>query len=292
VTADVFLVAQEANASVSAVCRALDVPRSTQYARRGREQSPREKATAKLDVDVAAVFKESKGRYGSPRVHRELRARGRRVGRKRVAARMRAQGLVARRPKRWRRTTRSNPEHSPAPNVLDRRFNWPKPAMAWAGDITYVWTLAGWAYLALLVDLCSRRIVGWAVSTRCNTALALEALNAAVGCHRPPPGLIHHTDQGSTYTAADYRERIKHLGFVESMSRRGNCWDNAVAESTIGTIKQELLDDWTPEDVHDLRHALFPYIEGFYNRRRLHSSIGYVSPETQEALADQEALVA
>ncbi|HYX67482.1 MAG TPA: IS3 family transposase [Burkholderiales bacterium] len=281
-TADVSRIAGELGAPVAAVCRALQVPRSTAYARRGRPPSPRMRATAALDVKVRTVHAESHGRYGSPRVHQELARWGHRVGRKRVEARMRALGLVGRRPRRFRRTTEANPAHCPAPNLLDRRFQWAAPNRAWVGDITYVWTLTGWAYLALLVDLCTRRIVGWALSTRCDTELALRALDAAVARHRPEPGLLHHTDRGSTYTSADYRERLKALGFVESMSRKGNCFDNAVAESTIGTIKAELLDRWTPADVEDIRRSLFPYIEGFYNRRRLHSSLGYRTPVERE----------
>jgi transposase InsO family protein len=245
-----------------------------------------------LDLEVAAIHRESQKRYGSPRVHRELRRRGHRVSRKRVEHRMRAQGLAGRRPKRFRRTTEANPTHVPAPNILARRFDWPEPDQAWVGDITYLWTARGWVYLALLVDLCTRTIVGWAVSCRCDTDLALRALNAAIARRRPGRGLLHHTDRGSTYTAKDYRDRLTALGMTASMSRKGNCWDNAVAESTIGSIKAELFDGWLPADVHDVRRALFPYIEGFYNRRRLHSSLGYITPAEQQALANTPHKVA
>ncbi len=135
-----------------------------------------------------------------------------------------------------------------------------------------MWTFRGWAYLALLVDLCTRRIVGWSVSEHCDTALALQALQNAVARHRPGPGLLHHTDRGATYTAGAYRRRLHALGMVASMSRKGECWDNAVAESTIGTVKIEALGDAIPADIHELRTILFPYIEGFYNLRRLHST--------------------
>lgn len=281
-TADVSRIAGELGAPVAAVCRALQIPRSSAYARQRRRPPRRVLTTAALDVEVRAIHAESHGRYGSPRVHEELVRRGHRVGRKRVEARMRALGLVGRRPRRFRRTTEANPSHCPAANLLDRRFHWEAPNQAWVGDITYVWTLAGWAYLALLVDLCTRRIVGWALSTRCDTELALRALNAAVARHQPGPGLLHHTDRGSTYTSADYRCRLGALGFIESMSRKGNCFDNAVAESTIGTVKAELLEGWVPVDVEDLGRALFPYIEGFYNHRRLHSSLGYRTPSERE----------
>lgn len=281
-TADVTRIAGELDAPVQAVCRAFEIPRSTAYARRGRPASARAKDTAALDVEVRAVHAESDGRYGSPRVFEQLRRQGRRVGKKRVEARMRALSLVGRRPRRFRRTTESDPSHVPAPNVLDRRFTWSHPNQAWVGDITYVWTTRGWSYLALLVDLCTRSIVGWAVSDRCDTELALRALDAAVARHRPPPGLLHHTDRGSTYTARAYRDRLDVLGMTASMSRRGNCWDNAVAESTFGSIKAELLNGWTPENAADLASELFVYIEAFYNRRRLHSALGYLTPAEVE----------
>lgn len=287
-TADVTRIAGELNAPVTAVCRAFDIPRSTVYARRGRPTSARAKDTAVLDVEVRAVHAESHGRYGSPRVFQQLRRQGRRVGKKRVEARMRALSLVGRRPRRFRRTTESDPTHVPAPNVLRRRFTWSQPNQAWVGDITYVWTARGWAFLALLVDLSTRNIVGWAVGDHCDTDLALRALNAAVARHRPPTGLLHHTDRGSTYTATAYRDRLADLGMTASMSRRGNCWDNAVAESTIGSIKAELLDGWTPDDGDDLASELFVYIEAFYNRQRLHSAIGYVTPaEMEDKLREQ-----
>lgn len=291
-TADVTRLADETKSSISAVCRALEVPRSSVYAQRSRPISARARDTAELDVDIAAVHAESERRYGSPRVHRELQRRGRAVSRKRIATRMRLLGLRGRHPKRFRRTTRADPSHAPAPNLLDRRFQWSRPNQAWVGDITFIWTQQGWVYLAILVDLCTRAIVGWAVSRDCDTELALRCLNAAVARHKPPPGLMHHTDRGSTYTAGAYRRRLEQLGMVASMSRRGNCWDNAVAESTIGTIKAELLDGALPDDIHDVQRQLFPYIESFYNRRRLHSTLGYITPSDKELLAISDRQVA
>jgi putative transposase len=292
VNADVTLLAKETGASVAAVCRALEVPRSTVYARRNRAPSKRARQTAVLDVAVKAAHAESEGRYGSPRVHHALRRDGQRVGRKRVAARMRALGLRARRPKHFRRTTQADPLHVPAPNVLDRRFDGWAPDEAWVGDITYVWTLMGWVYLAIVVDLGTRGIVGWALSNRCDAELALKALNAAVARRRPAPGLLHHTDRGATYTAGNYRARLHALGMQASMSRRGNCWDNAVAESTIGTIKTELIGESVPEDIHHVQRMLFPYVEGFYTRRRFHSAIGYMTPAEKERLASNSVRVA
>jgi len=281
-TVDVRLFAREAQASIAAVCRALELPRSTVYARETATLSARARDTVELDAAIRTEFEGSGRRYGSPRVHRALRGRGRKVGRKRVERRMRALGLAARRPKRFRRTTQADPRHTPAPNVLDRRFVWPEPNQAWAGDITYVWTRQGWAFLALLIDLCSRRITGWAVADHCDTRLALTALHNAVARHRPAPGLIHHTDRGATYTARDYRKALETCEMVPSMSGKGDCWDNAVAESTIGTVKAEALGEHVPADIHELRRILFPYIDGFYNQHWLHSTLDYQSPAEYE----------
>ena len=283
-TADVHRLADETQSSVAAVCRTLELPRSTVYARRSRPPSKRTLETAQLDVEVAAVHAESNKRYGSPRVHRALRKLGRRVGRKRIEARMRALGLRSKRTKRFRRTTRADDTHAPSPNLLNRQFARDVPDEAWCGDITFIWTQEGWVYLALLIDLCSRTIVGWAVSQQCNAELALECLNRAVARRRPDAGLLHHTDRGSTYSASTYRARLRELGMIQSMSRRGNCWDNAVAESTIGSIKAELFD-CVPVDIHDVRHQLFEYIESFYNRQRLHSALDYFTPNEKLQLA-------
>ena len=287
-TLDVRLFAKEVGAPLAAVCRALSLPRSTMYARENSTLSARAVDTVELDAEIRGVFESNQGRTGSPRVHRELRRRGRRVGRKRVAARMKKLGLVARRRKRFRRTTQADPAHVPAPNLLDRRFDWSEPNQAWVGDITYILTVAGWVYLALLVDLCTRKAVGWALSKNCDTDLALRALRNAVARERPPPGLLHHTDRGSTYTAKGYQDELKRLGMTVSMSRKGNCWDNAVAESTIGTVKTEALDPLgLPADINEVQRILFPYIEGYYNHQRLHSTLGYMPPaEKEKAIAN------
>jgi putative transposase len=289
VTADVHLLADETKTSVAAVCRALDLPRSSVYARRKRPQGRRARETAQLDVEVAAAHAESKQRYGSPRVHRALREQGTHGSRKRVAARMQALGLRSKRAKRFRRTTQADSAHAPSPNLLNREFTKATPHEAWCGDITFIWTEQGWVYLAVLIDLCTRSIVGWAVSERCDAELALRCLNRAVASHRPGAGLLHHTDRGSTYTASAYRSRLRELGMIQSMSRRGNCWDNAVAESTFGSIKTELFDH-TPVDIHDVQHQLFEYIESFYNRQRLHSALDYVTPHAKlQLLASTQA---
>jgi transposase InsO family protein len=277
VSAVVFQLAKEAKQPVARVCRALGVSRSTFYARRTRRPSARGRETAALDVELKAVFEEHKGRYGSPRVHHELQAQGRRTSRKRVAERMRELGLRARRPKRFRTTTHA--DGAPvAPNLLDRQFSGHAHNEVWVGDVTYIWTCEGWMYLAILIDLATRGIVGWATSEWCDTALCLLALERAVARHRPRPGLMHHTDRGCTYTASAYQKRMDELGMVVSMSRKGNCWDNAVAESTIGTIKAELLDGPTPPTRGIVSQELFLYIEGYFNRRRRHSTLGYRTP--------------
>ena len=217
-TADVTRLAGETDSSIAAVCRALSVPRSSVYAQRSCPDSARGDDNARLDVEITAVHAESKRRYGSPRIHRELQRRGRRVGRKRVEARMRRLGLQGRRTKRCRRTSQADSSHTPAPNVLDRRFVWPSPNQAWVGDISYVWTQQGFVYLAILVDLCTRSIVGWSLGHHCDAELALRCLDAAVARHRPASGLLHHTDRGSTYTSGIYRKRLAALGMTESMS--------------------------------------------------------------------------
>ena len=158
--------------------------------------------------------------------------------------------------------------------------------------LPYIWTADGWCYLAILVDLCTRSIVGWAVSDHCDTDLALRALEAACARHQPAPGPLHHTDRGSTYSATDYRARLHQLGMQQSMSRKGNCWDNAVSESTIGTMKAELFGDRVPGSIDEVRSLLFPYIEGFYNRHRLHSSINYLTPADKENLTRHAMAVA
>jgi putative transposase len=283
VTADVHLLADQTRTSVAAVGRALQLPRSSAYARRNRPLSRRALDTARLDVEVTAVHEGSKRRYGSPRVHRALRRQGRRVSRKRVEARMRALGLRSKRAKRFRCTTQADAAHAPSPNLLKRSFARAAPHQAWCGDITFIWTEQGWVYLAIMIDLCTRSIVGWAVSERCDTELALRCLNRAVARHRPGAGLLHHSDRVSTYTAAAYRARLRELGMTQSMSRRGNCWDNAVAESTIGSIKAEVFDH-LPVDIHDVQHQLFEYIESFYNRHRLHSTLDYITPDEKQQL--------
>jgi transposase InsO family protein len=205
---------------------------------------------------------------------------------------MKAEGLEGRRKRRFRVTTDSRHSHPIAPNVLSRDFTTPAPNKVWVGDITYIWTREGWLYLAVLLDLFSRRVVGWALDTRLDASVALEALDAALGSRQPEPGLIHHSDRGVQYASRDYRLRLKQAGGISSMSRKGDCWDNAVAESFFATLKAEVV----PVDGFvSRRHAMaaiFDYIEAFYNCRRRHSTLDQISPADHEAAAARRSLVA
>jgi len=260
------------------MCRVLGVRTSGYYAWLGREPSQRQREEERLRVDVRAIHAGSNRRYGSPRVYRQLRINGRHVGRKRVERIMREEGLKARPKRRFRKTTDSSHGLPVAPNLLERRFTVDAPDKVWVGDITYVWTLQGWLYLAVLLDLFSRRVVGWAVSEHIDTELALRALHMALQRRQPGPGLMHHTDRGSQYASGDYQRVLSDHGLVCSMSRKGDCWDNAVSESFFASLEKELLMDVTFWSRPAARHALADYIEQFYNRDRLHSTLGYQSP--------------
>ena len=234
---------------------------------------------------IRVIHRQSRRSYGSPRIHAELRAQGVRCGRNRVARLMREEGLRTKAPRRFRITTRSAKGHGVAPNRLDRRFNVESPDTVWGGDITYVWTSEGWLYLAVLMDFCSRRIVGWSLKERLAGDLTLGALNRALEARQPQPGLLHHSDRGSQYTAEAYRARLRSRGFEVSMSRKGDCWDNAPLESFFATLKKELLRGADFATRREARRAIFDYIEGFYNRHRLHSGLGYLSPDKYEIQA-------
>ena len=277
-----FIHAEKAHFPIAALCRVLGVTRQGYYAFTRRPTSPRARRESELVDRVRRVFEESHGRYGSPRVIAQLEREGIRVGKRRVERIMRGLGLSASRPRRTRATTRANERHAVEGNVLARDFTASRPDERWVTDITYVWTDEGWSYLAVLIDLCSRAVVGWSLDDSLSTRLPLSALEMAVVRRRPTVGLLHHSDRGCQYTSQQYREALRKQGVVVSMSRRGNCWDNAVAESFFATIKRELLrrQRWTSR--RELRAAVFEYIEAFYNRRRLHSSIGYKTPAEVE----------
>ncbi len=285
-----FVAAEKAWAPVTVLCKLLGVSRSGFYAWEERGRSTRSTDDAKLAVHVVAAFNVGRGAYGSPRVKEELlKGGGIAVSRKRVARIMRELGLEGRRKRRFKATTDSRHSLPVAENVLDRGFDVAAPDVAWVTDITYVWTAEGWLYLAAILDLFSRRVVGFAMSERIDRALALEALRVAVGRRVPDVGLLHHSDRGSQYASGDYQEALDDLGVVCSMSRKGNCWDNAVAESFFATLKTECIYPRRFATKAEAREVIFEFIEVFYNRRRRHSTIGYVSPVDFEMKFYQEA---
>lgn len=288
----VFIHAERALYPVRVLCAVLAVSRSGYYAWIDRPRPARTKADAQLTVAIAAAHQQSRATYGSPRVHVELHAQGFRVGRKRIERLMRERGIQGRRKRRFRRTTDSNHAQPIAPNVLARQFEVKAANAVWVTDVTCVWTGEGWLFLAVMLDLFARRVVGWAARDTNDTALALAALGHAVRERHPGPGLVHHSDRGSPYASGDYRRALASRGIVASMSRRGNCWDNAVAESFFATIKAEL----TEHTVYATRDAaitsIAEYIERFYNPQRRHSHLGYISPIEFELKAQVAALAA
>jgi putative transposase len=264
------------------LCRALGVSASGYYAWRARTGRPWPDRDLALRHAIRVAYAESRGRYGSPRIHRVLRAGGHQVGRNRVIRLMRLEGVRARRHRRFVLTTDSAHQWAPAPNRVQRRFRVARPNRCWAADVTYLDTTEGWAYLAVVLDLYSRRVVGWAVRPTLHVDVATAALHMALTCRRPARGLVHHSDRGIQYASAAYQRLLAAHGCRASMSRRGDCWDNAVAESFFSTLKQEL-----PTRRWDSRAAatrdVAEYIEGFYNPTRLHSTLDYQSPVGFEA---------
>jgi putative transposase len=283
-----FVAAEKAWAPVRALCRSVGVSPSGFYAWMRRARSVRSREDAKLRVHIAAIHERSRGIYGSPRVHAELRANGVRIGRKRVARLMGELGIRSRCRRRFKATTDSKHTHPVAANVLDRRFKVDQPDKAWVTDITYVWTDEGWLYLAAILDLFSRRVVGFSMSARIDRQLALDALAAAAGHRSPKARLIHHSDRGSQYASGDYQDALTTLGLTCSMSRKGNCWDNAVAESFFATLKTELIYLQRFATRAEAREAIFEFIEVFYNRQRRHSTLGFMTPVEFEKKFDQE----
>lgn len=277
--------AERARFRVAFSCRVLGVSRSGYYRWAQSSPSPRAQADVRLAAEVRDVHREHRGRYGSPRVHQELRARGRRVSRKRVARLMRQEGLCGRAPRRFRHTTDSRHGHRIAPNRLARDFSAEAPNRVWVGDMTYVPTSDGWLYLAVLIDLFSRRVVGWAMSDRIDTKLALEALQDAVSRRTPEPGLIHHTDRDCRYASDDYRLALSNAGMVCSMSGKADCWDNAVAESFFATLEKELLARSPLQSRAETRRAIAEYVDRYYNDTRRHSYLDFVSPLEHEMMA-------
>ena len=280
---------EKANFPVALMCRVLKVSRSGYYAWRERKPSDRAVENERLTAKIVEVHKESRQTYGSPRVHAELVAQGFEVSRNLVARLMREQGIVGRRKPRFRKTTDSDHKLPVAKNLLDRQFTVDEPDTAWVADITYIWTQQGWLYLAVIIDLFSRRVVGWSMADHMRTELVLDALSAALGSRVPSlSGLLFHSDRGSVYASGDYQEALDSSGITCSMSRRRNCWDNAVAESFFSTLKTELVHRvifLTRKSAHG---AIAEWIEIFYNGKRRHSSLGYATPlETEQRYYEQ-----
>jgi len=256
-----FILAEKAHHSVATLCRMLDVARSGLYAFAGRGESQRTKENRALLVHLRDAHAQSRGTYGSPRLQRELRDRGFLVGRNRVARLMKLDDMKARHRRRFVRTTVVDPGLAIAGNLLDRRFVVMEPNRFWVADITYIPTMQGWLYLAVVLDLYSRRIVGWATSATIDRQLVLAALAQAIEQRKPSPGLVHHSDQGCQYASWDYQKTLREQQIICSMSRRANCWDNAVVESFFSTLKTELVQRSTFTTHAQARSALFDYVE-------------------------------
>ena len=282
-----FIEAEKAEErSVNRACSLLEVSRAAYYEWHKQEPSRRDQEDQELTEKAKAIFERSRQTYGSPRVHRELRRQDVRCSRKRVARIMREQGLEARHLKRWKKTTIPDPDPDPsAVDLVGRRFQPEELTLnaCWAGDITYVRTWEGWMYLATVIDLASRRVVGWAMAEHMRADLVCEALEMALSWRRPVARLIFHSDRGSQYTSARFRQLLAAHGIRQSLSRPRQVWDNAVVEAFYSTLKIELVHRYVWATRAQARQAIFDFIEVFYNRQRLHSTLAYRTPAEYEA---------
>jgi len=281
-----FIEDRRADYPVTILCEVLGVSTAGYYAWRSRPESRRSAANRELVDDIKRVHRDTSGRYGSPRIHVELKARGRGVSRGRIERLMRRHGIraIMARPRRVR-TTDSRHDFPIAPNLLNRNFTATAPNRIWLADITYVETDQGWLYLATVMDMYSRKIVGWAMDDHLRASLPLAALTMAISAQRPGAGLIHHSDRGVQYASADYRKAMLSAGLQASMSRKADCYDNAPMESFFHTLKTELVHHRHYATRKEATRDIFAYIEGFYNRIRRHSAIGYISPIEMELKA-------
>jgi transposase InsO family protein len=266
------------------MCRVLEVSVSGYYAWLKRLPSQHSREDAHLAEHVKTVFQANRRVYGSPRVHAELQAQGITCARKRVARLMREQGLFAQRPRHRTITTKSEPDAQVAPNVLQRDFRAHQPNSKWVADTTYIWTAEGWLYLAVVLDLFSRMVVGWSMAAVQDATLVVQALHMAIARRRPQAGLLHHTDRGSTYTSESYQALLQQEGMRASMSRTADCYDNAAMESFFHSFKGECIDGQSFQTRAQARSVTFDYIETFYNRTRRHSTLRYLSPLAYEQL--------
>lgn len=268
---------------VRMMCRVLEVSHSGYYAWRSRPQSTRESENKVLTEEIKSIHVKSRRTYGSPRIYRKLLAEGFRCSRGRVARLMRKHDIRARSNRKFVVTTDSKHDLPVADNLLDRQFDVDLPNQVWVSDITYIPTCEGWLYLATILDLYSRKIVGWSMDSSMSRQLVLDALDTAVRSRKPANGLIHHSDRGSQYASGDYRKALDQHGIICSMSRKGDCWDNAVMESFYRSLKTELVCQRSYGTRAQARQEIFEYIEVFYNRQRIHSYLGYLCPVDYEA---------
>jgi putative transposase len=264
----------------------LTVSRSAYYAWFKRMPTARAKENEELEYRISSIFKAGRGLYGSPRIHAQLKQDGRSASPNRVARIMTKLGLRAKTKRKFKATTDSNHDLPVAPNLLDQNFNVARRDKVWCSDITYIRTAEGWLYLAVVIDLFSRRVIGWAMRDNMKKGLVLEALEMALRGRKPAEGAIHHSDRGSQYCSHAYRHKLLAQGLIASMSRRGNCYDNSVVESFFHTLKTEHVYLQVFQTNAEARHSIFEFIEFFYNRQRLHSTLGYLSPVVYEERAE------
>lgn len=260
------------------MCRVLEVSRSGYYDWVHRPMSQREQSNRMLLEQIRTIHRQTRGVYGSIKAWKELQSQGVVCGKNRIARLRRINGIESKRRRRFKITTQSRTGQWIAPNLLNRCFQAKEPNRVWVGDVTFVETRQGWLYLAVLIDLYSRKVVGWSMSDRINKDLVLQALRMALFNRKPEPGLVHHTDRGAIYSADKYRELLTEHGIEASMGRKGDCYDNAVAESFFSTVKNELTWDEDYQNRSEAQTRLFEFIEVFYNRQRIHQTLGYHSP--------------
>jgi putative transposase len=264
--------------AVEKMCRSLQISKSGYYAWKTRPKSNRDQANEKLDHHIRTIYQQSKGTYGSPRITEALNNQNIDCSENRVARRMRKNNIKAKTKKRFKVTTHSKHTHPIAENLLGQDFTAQRPDQVWASDITYLWTREGWLYLAVILDLFSRRIIGWSLSHRLGQELVLNAFQQALWRRRPGPGVIFHSDRGVQYACTALRNLLQQHKFIQSMSGKGNCYDNAVVESFFHTLKTELVYFETYYTREDAQNSVFEYMETYYNRTRLHSTLHYCSP--------------